>query len=346
MTLRALRSALLKATVGSMFQRNVTMGFFVLHQTSRRAKQLFVLLMALVPPLRRGLNRYYLTLNNAGLADFQRRYAKIFRRKPIQRLVRGSSAQWTTRFMARDILMPLTPSMIWRDWDSALSITGNDIEVKQTYSTFLASDNRPDIFFDVGANYGTHSILFRSADVSVIAFEPNPTCFEFCTQVCRLNGFSVPRWENVAIGSHIADVDLIYPERDTWLGSTSPTVIDMVSSASEVIRVRVPQRVLDDYYDEVVGKKLLIKIDVEGAEIEVLRGASRILDDIRPAVIFESNDHTLRAQLYDLLVSHNYGIYCLPWRLVERPLPMEQLEFCNGASVNFIAMPHPVSTES
>jgi FkbM family methyltransferase len=301
--------------------------------------------MALVPPLRQVLNRYYLTLDSTGLASFQRRYAKIFRRRLFQRLMRGASAQWRTRFMERDIIMPLTPDMIWRDWDSALSITGNDIEVKQTYSTFLASDDRPDVFFDVGANYGTHSILFRSADVYVIAFEPNPTCFEFCRQVCRLNGFSVPRWENVALGSHIADVDLIYPERDTWLGSTSPGVRDMVSSAGETVRVRVPQRPLDDYYDEAAVKKLLIKIDVEGSEMEVLLGASRILKDIRPAVIFESNDHALRVQLYDLLVSHSYGIYGVPWRFVECPLPMKQLDFCNNASVNFIAMPGQVAAE-
>jgi FkbM family methyltransferase len=200
--------------------------------------------------------------------------------------------------------------------------------------------DRPDLFFDVGANYGTHSILFRSADIPVIAFEPNPTCFEFCTQVCKLNGFSIPRWENVAIGSHVGDVDLVYPERETWLGSISPDVIEGVSSTDKRIRHRVWQRRLDDYYQEAVGKKLLVKIDVEGLEIEVLRGASQILVDVRPTVIFENNDHALRTQLHDLLISHGYSIYTLPWRCIEDSLPLKQLDFENSASTNFLARPH------
>ncbi len=313
------------------------------HQAIRRAKQVLVLLVASASPLRRLLNDYHLALNDAGRADFHGKYARIYRRRLFEWLMRDPSAQWTARFMERDIFMPLVPGKMWLHWDLAVSITGHDLDVKQTYSELLLSnDIRPDLFFDVGANYGTHSILFRSVGIPVIAFEPNPTCFEFCAQVCALNDFSPPRWESTVVGSHAGEADLVFPERDTWLGSVSPDVTKVISSIGGTIHHRVRQRTLDDYYCEAVGRKLLIKIDVEGFELEVFRGAPHILQNIRPDIIFESNDRALRRQVYDLLASHGYRIYGLLGQRIEALLPMQQLEFENSASTNFLTRPHGV----
>ena len=49
-----------------------------------------------------------------------------------------------------------------------------------------------------------------------------------------------------------------------------------------MIRHVVPLRPLDDYINHTLGKRLLIKIDAEGLELEVLRGASRILTENPP----------------------------------------------------------------
>src|SRR5258708_38648999 len=162
--------------------------------------------------------------------------------------MREPSAQWTTRFMGHDIFIPLVPDRMWLHWDLAVSMMGHDIEVKQTYSELLSNDIRPDLFFDIGANYGTHSILFQSADIPVIAFEPNPTCFEVYERICKLNDFSTLRWEATVIGSHIGEADLIYPERAPWLCSVSPDVTKVISSHDQTIRHRVAQARLDAYY--------------------------------------------------------------------------------------------------
>jgi hypothetical protein len=107
-----------------------------------------------------------------------------------------------------------------------------------------------------------------------------------------------------------------------------------------VIRHVVPLRPLDDYINHRVGKRLLIKIDVEGLELEVLRGALRILTEIRPDVIFESNDPTSRLQLYDLLMSHNYSVYTLPWRGTDtHSLPITPEIFLQSKATNFLARP-------
>jgi hypothetical protein len=44
--------------------------------------------------------------------------------------MRDPSGQWTVRFMNRDIVMPLNRESLWLNWDSAVSITGHDIEAK------------------------------------------------------------------------------------------------------------------------------------------------------------------------------------------------------------------------
>ena len=190
---------------------------------------------------------------------------------------------------------------------------GHDVEVVQTYEALLLSSEPPDFFLDVGANYGTHSILFLSAGVPVIAFEPNPSCYSYFQAACAINGFS-GRWEQVAIGNGRGEIELIYPEKETWLGSVSSDVTPGLKEWGDVTRLHVPVSNLDSYISEIPRGRLLIKIDVEGYEIEVLKGAERMLRDYKPTVIFESNDAKLRDELFRLFEESGYGIHSLPYK--------------------------------
>ena len=305
-----------------------------------RAKQLAVCLMVASGPLRRLLNRHHLNLTDDERRQFHWLYGKMFTRWLFHRLMRGPAGRWTVRFMNRDIVMPLDRASLWLDWDVALAITGHDNEVKQAYADLLSDDAPPELFFDVGANYGSHSILFRSAGVPVIAIEPNTMCFGFCKMVCDLNGFALPQWEQVAIGDHRGEVDLVYPGRENWLGSISPAVARTIGKTREMTHHIVPLRPLDDYIGQAIGKRLLIKIDVEGFELEVLRGASRILADVRPRIIFESNDTQSRLPLHELLTSHDFSVHALPWRRGDRqPAAMTVEAFRQSRATNFMATP-------
>ena len=98
----------------------------------------------------------------------------------------------------------------------------------------------------------------------------------------------------------------------------------------------VPMYPLDAFFEQAVGKRLLMKIDVEGFELDVLRGAARILSDIRPRVIFESNDRTIRPDLYALLSRYKYGVYDLP-NTHREPLGLD--DFIERQATNFLANP-------
>lgn len=286
------------------------------------------------PGPRAALNRYYDHLDTGARARFQSRYSRVFRREDTPM----SPGEWNVRFAGRRISVPLRPEWAWLDWDLAVSIVGHDVEIVQTYEALLLSDERPDFFLDVGANYGTHSILFLSAGIPVIAFEPNPGCYSYFQAACELNGFS-GRWEQAAVGSGPGEIELVFPEKETWLGSVSSDVTPGLKEWGDVTRLRVPVTNLDSYLSEIPRGKVLIKIDVEGYEIEVLKGAARMLRDYKPTIIFESNDAKLRAELFRLYEESGYGIHSLPYRPAARSKAFSLDEFLASTATNFIALP-------
>lgn len=82
---------------------------------------------------------------------------------------------WIIRFAGMSLLLPLTTRGAWQEWDAAVSILGHDIEVKTTYANLLRSTRRPKLFFDVGANYGLHSLSRMECKPSLLSRTPNVT---------------------------------------------------------------------------------------------------------------------------------------------------------------------------
>lgn len=278
------------------------------------------------------LNQYYNLLNDLAKSRFHARYAKIFRNHRTL-----DPGKWTVTFAGHKIIMPIRPLWSWLDWDMAVSILGHDIKVKQTYAALVRSDQRPALFLDVGANYGTHSMLFLSVGIPVIAFEPNPQCASNFQDMCKLNGVT-GRWEQIAVGNINGEIELVYPEKDTWLGSVSSAVTQTFKKSSHVITHTVPLKRLDDYLNNIPRDKVLIKIDVEGFEREVIEGASQLLIDCKPKIIFESNDRDARWELFKLLTNVGYTVHLLPWRPVYGARTLDRDEFRMSAATNFIAI--------
>jgi FkbM family methyltransferase len=279
------------------------------------------------------LNQYYSLLDDEARSRFHARYAKIFRNDGVS-LAPG---EWLIQFADQKIRLPLRPSWSWLDWDAAVSLLGHDIEVKKTYAALVKSDHRPALFLDVGANYGGHSVLFLSVGIPIIAFEPNQTCLSYFKTVCELNGFT-GRWEQVAVGNGTGHIELVYPEKETWLGSVSSDVALNLKKSNFVKTERVPLKTLDDYCGDIPHNKVLIKIDVEGYEPEVIRGASKLLRNCKPKLIFESNDEKSRGELFRLLAESGYSVHRLPWQPCISSRALELDEFSMNTATNFIAI--------
>lgn len=198
------------------------------------------------------------------------------------------------------------------------------------------------VVFDIGANVGefTGEILAAATrsrvGTRVIAFEPSPTCQK--TLIDRFSGES--RFQLVPAA--VADVRTRMPLYSPSPGSGHASLIQRDPEAainSEVVEVLR----LDEFLEaHSVDRIDFLKVDVEGAELKVLRGLGRCLNPAQVAMIqFEYGGATLDAggrlrDLYDLLEAAGYVVGKLMPRAVElRPYApwMDNFAYANYVAI-------------
>jgi FkbM family methyltransferase len=114
--------------------------------------------------------------------------------------------------------------------------------------------------FDIGANIGEKSEVFLSFGASVVAFEPQPRCFEELKARCAGRNFTAV---NTAISDHDGEMTMYIGKHH---GSSSVTP---GWNKEPVSQIRVPVTTLDNVIER-YGKPDFAKIDVEGHELAVL----------------------------------------------------------------------------
>lgn len=139
------------------------------------------------------------------------------------------------------------------------------------------------VIFDIGANIGLFIKAFNKSPNkprAIFAFEPS----SYVYSILRL---TVARFKNVrcfklAFASKNGIATLNMPLKESGSIRVGLSHIGEVSGGS-YLKENVETRRLDDFADEMGCVEIdLIKMDVEGAEFEILKGASRILADVRP----------------------------------------------------------------
>lgn len=292
-----------------------------------------VRMLASFAPSRVLLNAYYNTLGYEARRVYNDHYSRLFRNGEAM-----ADGTWTVHFLGKPIRLPLRSAHAWTDWANALAILGHDPDVKIAYQRLLQADRPPEIFLDVGANFGTHSLLFASQGVRTIAFEPNALCHAYAAAAHAMNGLDL-QIEAVAIGAHDGEVELVFPEGETWLGSISGDVIGALRHGPDATASqKVPLRRLDHYAETVRGKRILLKIDVEGSEAAVIQGASTLLAQSKPDILFESNDDRGRAELHALLSGHGYIIRDLSGTGAGSGTGLDAARFAASLETNFLAV--------
>lgn len=164
---------------------------------------------------------------------------------------------------------------------------------------FIRRHLRPsDITCDIGANKGSF-IYWLSRwvpDGRVVAFEAQPDLASHLSGICRVLGLGNVKVEAKAVYSHSGDQDLFLPKGHQPGASLHHRAIQGESFTT----LSVPTIALDDYFD-VNDKITLLKVDVEGAEFEVFKGAERILRQHAPLLVFEcENRHLAPSSVQDV----------------------------------------------
>lgn len=150
-----------------------------------------------------------------------------------------------------------------------------------------------DIVCDIGANKGSFVFWLSRwcRNGTVVAFEPQPWFAASLAQVCRHLALDNVRIEPKAVFSHSGTADLFVPKAHLQ----SASLLGKVKETGNIETISVPTIRLDDYFRD--GQRIsLLKVDVEGAELEVFKGAERILSEQSPLLVFECESRHLEGK--------------------------------------------------
>ena len=154
------------------------------------------------------------------------------------------------------------------------------------------------IVYDVGANIGYHTTAFASVAKHVYAFEPHPRNYA----MLKINTVSLPNVTamNCAVSQtpghvYVSDFD---PEQPGNFGAVCVT--------TEETKISVPCLSLDQSGLEPPD---LIKIDVEGHELNVLQGCQEIIAQRCPVIYYEAHESKHLKEIYEMLEPLGYRFY-------------------------------------
>lgn len=174
---------------------------------------------------------------------------------------------------------------------------------------FLSFDKN---FIDIGAHMGTYSIHLSHFCKNVYSFEAEQNTFYNLCGGISLNGRNNIKAYHIALGNDDKMLTLNKVSEDGG-GSTLDSDIPLLSKQNVIGREIVQMKKLDSFNLDNIG---FIKIDVEGWELEVLKGAKNTLErNNYPKIIFEAwpDDwyHDKKKELFDYIKDLGYSIHTI-----------------------------------
>jgi len=166
-----------------------------------------------------------------------------------------------------------------------------------------------DVFYDLGANYGFYTILAQEfiTEGEIHSFEPNPKIFKILKENCKLNIFKNTYLNEIAL-SDKNDESEFYDTDVARHSGISSLIKHEHYKKYKVIKVKTMK--LDDY---ILTHKppTIMKIDVEGAEPFVLKGAINLIRNYNPTIIMEFWSDNLHKEAVEILLDNDYKLYRL-----------------------------------
>lgn len=150
------------------------------------------------------------------------------------------------------------------------------------------------VFYDIGAHIGLFSIPVAKSfnGVKVVAFEPSSINNKFLNKHIRLNRLANVQQVNCLVGEKCSKAEFYEDfENVNAMGSTIPSLY----GANSFSRTHKDVICVDDFVDEGGPIPTIMKIDVEGAELDVLRGAQNVLEMHNPILVVSLHPRILRS---------------------------------------------------
>lgn len=202
------------------------------------------------------------------------------------------------------------------DWQKQMIRGSYDAEL---FSFLERVDCSEKVFYDIGSHVGYHSLMFAKLcgpAGQVYAFEPNPTNAKRIRQNLSLNpDLGNITVHEIAVSDNSGQMTFL-SSSDIEGGTSSGGFIDGAAtlwSRTDYVEKTGYQEstVTTNTIDSLIAKEGLkapdiLKIDVEGAEALVLKGADHTLSTVKPLIIVEFHSIIATYASMDILVSHHY----------------------------------------
>lgn len=157
---------------------------------------------------------------------------------------------------------------------------------------FIIESLRPgDTAFDVGAHKGAYLNLMRKCvgkQGTIVGFEPQLILFEYLSSVKKSLHWSNVRVEHLALSDREERLKLYIPANKIRKASSPGATLLSSKSQQDTDRIEeVDSQTLDQYIERNQLKPVLLKIDVEGNELSVLKGGIEYIRTAKPKILVE-----------------------------------------------------------
>ncbi|MCW8907564.1 MAG: FkbM family methyltransferase [Sedimenticola sp.] len=175
--------------------------------------------------------------------------------------------------------------------------------------------NPGDVAVDIGAHKGGYTYwMLKSVGKSgqVISVEPQPTVYKYLVQLAADLGYRNNRVFNYAVSDVIQDGYITVPGEEGRI-SQGARIDNQGLITGRFHQIPVRFTTVDNLIQETGVVPRLIKVDVEGHELSVFKGALDTLKRIRPIIVFECEERHLSKtsiqDVFDFFKPLNYSGY-------------------------------------
>jgi FkbM family methyltransferase len=198
------------------------------------------------------------------------------------------------------------------------------------------------LMIDVGANVGDTAAIVRTAvDVPIVCIEGDPGVFPLLQQnIAPMKDVTA---HQCFLGEKTETIKATI-EKNGWDATIIPAAGETKVSAASITL-----QTLDEFVSKLSppGKCKLLKVDVEGFDLKVLRGATGLLREARPVILFEWNHENLEKigdtglgifsylqtlEYQDLMIFDGGGYFILPGEVSDSQLLQDLYDYARSLS--------------
>jgi FkbM family methyltransferase len=169
-----------------------------------------------------------------------------------------------------------------------------------------------DVVIEAGSNIGSETVILSKLvgeTGRVYGFEPNPYTFDRLKINVLINEQTNVYLSDVALGEKNDTIQFnIYPK-----GFCNPGMSSKYMATNITKKIDVKQQTLDSYATEHSIPKIdFLKMDIQGAEIDLLNGAQKVIAQHKPIIFTEADRFCLdMKQLYEAFTNLGYKVYLI-----------------------------------